>query len=59
MANKPDQGPNWKLPMGTAHTLTPDGGKVVSDYGKKPVSDRFNMDRGDCLPRDPQRPLKK
>lgn len=53
--SKTDQGTMFKLPKGTAHTQTPNGGHVVSDYGKKPVSNTYNEDRGEFVPRDPQR----
>jgi hypothetical protein len=58
MANKPDQGPIFKLPQGTAQTEWVNGGTVVDGYGKNPTKDRYNPDRGEEVPRDPQRRLK-
>lgn len=56
---KTDQGPMFKLPKGTAEQVVPDGCTEVSDYGKTPIAQRFNPDRGQMWPRDPQRGLKK
>lgn len=55
---KTDQGPMFKLPKGTAHTMYVNGGTVVSDYSKKPATNTYNEDRGEFVPRDPQRPNK-
>ena len=59
MANKPDQGNFLPLPKGTARVASTNGGFIVEGYGKDPIKNTYNPDRGQRWPKDPERSLKK